>query len=157
MVNSARLAIPDDRGLFVAWKPPTGMELEAHYHLVQGGGFIVVDTESASLAVVPEMESRRRASVDPQFRRFADQCTGSRADRRGDHQRHHANHEARSRAQHGAFADDRVTGAAIVVIYRQHFVGDDDSFELAAVHSLGQSLEFMLCVSIALVTDHENT
>ena len=34
------------RRLFIAWDPPAGVELQAHYHLVSGGGFIVVESES---------------------------------------------------------------------------------------------------------------
>jgi hypothetical protein len=34
------------RRLFVAWDPPPGVELQAHYHLVSGGGFLVVESES---------------------------------------------------------------------------------------------------------------
>ena len=37
------------RRLFVAWQPPTGVDIEAHYHYVGGGGLVVVDTQSAAL------------------------------------------------------------------------------------------------------------
>ena len=37
------------RQLFVAWEPPFGVELQAHYHYVSGGGLVVVETDAASL------------------------------------------------------------------------------------------------------------
>jgi hypothetical protein len=37
------------RRVFVAWQPPGGVDLKAHYHYVSGGGLVVVDTESAPL------------------------------------------------------------------------------------------------------------
>jgi hypothetical protein len=36
------------RQLFVAWEPPTGLEVTAHYHYARGGGLAVVDTVGAS-------------------------------------------------------------------------------------------------------------
>jgi hypothetical protein len=55
------------RRLFVAWEPPTGVELQAHYHLVSGGGFLVVDTESAT-AIYESLEPFKpmvRFDVEP--------------------------------------------------------------------------------------------
>ena len=43
------------RRLFVAWAPPPGVDLEAHYHLVSGGGFMVVTSES-TLALFESLE-----------------------------------------------------------------------------------------------------
>jgi uncharacterized protein DUF3303 len=37
------------RRIFLAWQPPAGVEVRAHYHYVSGGGLAVADTESASL------------------------------------------------------------------------------------------------------------
>jgi hypothetical protein len=34
--------------LAMAWEPRTGVEIQAHYHFVSGGGVIVVETTSAS-------------------------------------------------------------------------------------------------------------
>jgi hypothetical protein len=32
--------------LFVAWEPPRGLDVQAHYHYVSGGGVIVVNADS---------------------------------------------------------------------------------------------------------------
>jgi hypothetical protein len=34
------------RRLFMKWEPPPGVEIQAHYHLVSGGGFMVVESDS---------------------------------------------------------------------------------------------------------------
>jgi hypothetical protein len=36
------------RRLFLAWTPPSGMEIQAHYHYVSGGGVVVVETDDAT-------------------------------------------------------------------------------------------------------------
>jgi hypothetical protein len=35
------------RDLFVAWDPPTGLEVTAHYHYARGGGLAVVEAVGA--------------------------------------------------------------------------------------------------------------
>lgn len=37
------------RRLFLAWEPPFGVDIIAHYHYVSGGGVVVAETESAIL------------------------------------------------------------------------------------------------------------
>ena len=51
------------RQLFVAWEPPTGLEVTAHYHYARGGGLAVVDTVGASTlfeALAPFTHNRFR-------------------------------------------------------------------------------------------------
>jgi hypothetical protein len=35
------------RELFVAWKPPTQADLQAHYHFVRGGGVLILEADEA--------------------------------------------------------------------------------------------------------------
>lgn len=36
------------RSLFMAWEPPGGVELLAHYYFARGGGIVIVDAAAAS-------------------------------------------------------------------------------------------------------------
>lgn len=41
--------IREIRERFIAWNPPTGLEVNAHYHYARGGGLAVVETTNASI------------------------------------------------------------------------------------------------------------
>ena len=36
------------RSLFMAWKPPSGVELLSHYYFARGGGIVIVDVGGVS-------------------------------------------------------------------------------------------------------------
>jgi hypothetical protein len=36
------------RSLFMAWEPPTGVELISHYYFARGGGIVIVDVGAVS-------------------------------------------------------------------------------------------------------------
>jgi hypothetical protein len=35
------------RDLFIAWKPPAGVAIQAHWHFVSGGGVIIMEAEDS--------------------------------------------------------------------------------------------------------------
>ena len=37
------------RKLFMAWEPPRGAELKAHYYFARGGGIVIVDVNDSSV------------------------------------------------------------------------------------------------------------